>query len=278
MATKKSTTNENKSMVRWDEELAKQAEVAAAMENSTATGQFFSMRGGQLTFNDAPMPGNRVLVVVLDTLLENIFYTGKFNPEEPSGPACFAFGRDDKDMAPHELAQDKQSEKCMDCPNNQWGTADTGRGKACRNTRRLALIPAGSFNARGEAEVVEDAEHYNTAALAFMKLPVTSVKGYAAFVKSLAGTLKRPPHGVFTRISVVPDPKTQFKVVFDPVKSIPNALMATIMDRVKEAKSVIDFPYQPVDDAAPARKTSHAPARAPRGSTQKPAKKSGRKF
>ena len=42
MATKKTQTT---ALVKWDEELAKQAEIAAGMEANTGGGQFFSTKG-----------------------------------------------------------------------------------------------------------------------------------------------------------------------------------------------------------------------------------------
>ncbi len=268
MSTKKKT---GKAVANWDEQLAADAEVAANMEESTASGQFFSVKGGVLSFNDAPLPDNQVAVVIVDHILENVFYEGAYDPDDPCGPTCFAFGRNDDEMEPHQKVVDAeqfQGEVCKDCENNEWGSADTGRGKACRNTRRLALIPAGNFNDKtGDFEPFEDEEHYESAAIAFIKLPVTSVKGYAAFVKQVASALKRPPHGVFTKIKVVPDPSSQFKVVFEPIGQVPNDVLGAIMKRHEEAQGIIEFPYE-LDSEQEEKK----PARG----KKKPAKKKGR--
>ena len=241
--------------VKWDEELARQAEIAAAMENSVATGQFFSLKGGILSWNDMPLPNNQMAVIILDSILENVYYADKYDPDSPQAPTCFAFGRDEATLTPHKVVVDAktaQCDICRGCRWNEWASADTGRGKACRNTRRLALIAAGNFDANGKLALFEKND-YETTALGFMKLPVTSIRGYAAYVKQLAGALKRPPHGVFTRIRVVPDQKTQFKVVFEPLGSIGNELIGTIIKRHEEAMPLIDFPYTPMDEelAAP---------------------------
>lgn len=256
MAKKPETT----AIVNWDAELAKQAEVAAGMESSTAGGTFFSLRGGQLTFDGAPLPNNQMAVVVLDGILENVYYAGKYDPDEVSGPACFAFGRDEKSMKPHAAVASIQSTTCAECPQNEWASADTGRGKACRNTRRLALIPAGGFNNNtGKFEAIDDATHYATAQIAFLRLPVTSVKAYAATVKQVAAALKRPPHGVFMKFKVTPDAKTQFRVTVEPLAQVPNELMATIMQRHEEAKGLIEFAYSASEPTESKNKKSAAP-------------------
>lgn len=273
--TKKATASKSTALVKWDEELAKQAEIAAGMEANTGGGQFFSTKGGILSWQDAPLPGNQMAVIILDSILENVYYEGRYDPDVPQGPICFAFGRDEKTMRPHQIAIDAgghQHDQCAGCPMNEFGSAETGRGKACRNTRRLAMIPAGTFSQAGKFELFEEEEHFASTTIGFMKLPVTSVKGYSSFVKQVAGALRRPPFGIVTKVKVVPDPKTQFKVIFEPIMNIPDELMGNIMQRHEEAKSIIDFPYQPNDEeSAPTKRGSRA--------GQKPASKArGRKY
>jgi hypothetical protein len=233
-------------LTNWDEELARQAEIAAGMEANTGGGQFFSVKGGILSFNDAALPGNEMAVVILDSILENVFYEGEYDPDNPTPPTCFAFGRDEAEIAPYPAVVERgqaQNEQCTGCPMNAWGTADKGRGKACRNTRRLALIPAGAFDAQGRFTPNDDKAHFATSAIGFMKLSVTSVKGYATFVKQVAGALRRPPSGIFTRIKVVPDAKTQFRILFEVLGEVPRELLTPIMKRRDEASATIEQPY-----------------------------------
>lgn len=258
-------TSKTTAVAKWDEELARQAELAAGMENSTATGQFFGLKSGVLSFNDAPLPNNEMAVIVLDAVLENVYYEGKYDPDSPQSPMCFAFGRDEKTMAPHKIVVEASKQQCgasglcSGCEMNEFGTAEVGRGKACRNTRRLAMIPAGTLE-NGKFKPFTDEEHFESASIAFMKLPVTSVKGYAAYVKQVAGALKRPPHAIFTKVKVVPDPKSQFKVTFEPLSQVPDDLLGAVMQRHEEAKSVIDFPYTPFEEeeAPPPRRGAKA--------------------
>lgn len=280
MAIKKPAASKTSTgLVKWDEELAKQAEVAAGMEANTGGGQFFSLKSGILSWQDAPLPNNQMAVVILDAVLENVFYEGKYDPDTPQGPVCFAFGREEKTLAPHQIVIDGDNQQCGasglcdGCEMNEWGSADTGRGKACRNTRRLALIPAGTFNQAGKFELIDDVEHFESTAIGFMKLPVTSVKGYASFVKQVAGALRRPPFGIVTKVKVVPDAKSQFKVVFEPIMNLPDELMGAIMKRHEEAESTIDFPYQPnEEEAAP------PPKRGSRAAQKPAAKRAARKY
>ena len=244
MARKATTST---AVVPWDEQLAREAEIAAELERNAGGGAFFSVRGGMLTFNDAPVPNNTMAVVIIDGIFENVFYADDFDPDSPAPPTCFAFARDEADLAPHptvvEAGQD-QSGVCKGCPMNEWGTADKGRGKACRNTRRLALIPGGTFDEKtGRFVAFRDEEHFEKAPIGFLKLPVTSVKGYASFVKTIAGGLKLPPHGIFSKVVVAPHQKNQVIVTVEPLGAVPHDLMATVMKRRAEARELIEQPY-----------------------------------
>lgn len=246
MATaKKATTT---AVAKWDEELARQAQMAAAVEESTATGQFFSLKSGVLSFNDAPVPNNEMAVVILDGILETVYYEGKYDPDAPQGPVAFAFGREEKTLTWHENSAPEFAGKlCSESEVCEWGSSETGRGKAARETRRLAMIPAGIFE-NGKFKAFTDKGQFESAGIAYMKLPVTSVKGYAAFVKQVVGALKRPPHAIFVKVKVVPDPKSQFKVVFEPLSQVPDDLLGILMQRHEDAKASIEFPYQRFDE------------------------------
>lgn len=246
-------TKPTNQLMNYDEELAKFATEYSAQEAGAATGQFFGLKGGRLTFNDAPLPNNEMAVILLDGVLENVYYEGAYDPDNPQSPSCFAFGRNEADMVPHEKVPNPVCSKCHGCPMNEFGSAEIGKGKACRNTRRLAMIAAGTMQ-NGRFTPFDDLEHYKTAQIAYMKLPVMSVKGYATFVKQLEGALKVPPFAVFTKVRVVPDDKSQFRVTFETLATAPKDLIAILIERHKEAKSAIDFPYVPADPEAEEKK------------------------
>jgi hypothetical protein len=269
----------------WRSELGKSAKAAVETEESAATGggRFFSMRAGQLTFDDAALPGNQMACVIVDSMIENVYYEGAFDPEQKTPPTCFGFGRDAKTIAVHEKVfehsdtfspqcgpEGGQPENpeylCDQCPMNQWGTAEKGKGKACSNRRRLAIIPAGTYKPIGrgggfELELFDEAAPFKEAELAYMKLPVMSVKGFATYLKSVADQFERPLWGVFTRIYVEPDPKSQFRVKFELLEVIEDEeLLPVLFQRHKQATDEIGFPYLPRsdDDDAPAQRQAKA--------------------
>jgi len=163
---------------------------------------------------------------VLAAPIERLYYSSRYDPTKVTGPDCFAISATATGMAPSSASPQAQHSTCEGCPKNEWGSAPNGgKGKACRETRRLLLIPADSI---GSADAVKTAE------VAALRPPVTSLKNYATYAQTLAATLKRPPLGVISEVAVVPDPKTQFKVVFNMVKAIEDtAVIGALIERAK---------------------------------------------
>ena len=235
-AAKKPATT--KAVANWSERLAGYATEVAATEQ-TAGGKFISTKGGRLSIGGAEVPGNKMTVVVLDHIMENHHYTERFNPDQPTSPVCFAFGRNEAEMVPHENSSEPGSDACKGCPLNEWGSADVGKGKACKNIRRLAVITEDGL------EDIENAE------VAFLKIPVTSVKAWAGYVQAVANNLKRPPFGVVTEVSLVPDASTQFRMQFKLVEAIEDGdALEALIARREQVASEIAFPYQPAEEAA----------------------------
>lgn len=229
-----------KAMMNWTEELARQAKIAAGIEASVSTGgDYIATRGGKLSFQGADIPGNSMNVIILDHVLENALYEGKFDPDSPSSPTCFALGTGDKPMAPHADSPEPQSEACEGCPHNEFGSADTGRGKACKNIRRLALLP-------------EDAlEDLDAATPAYIKVPVTSVRAWAGYVKKLASAMNVPPLAVITQISLVPHQKHQFEMLFKHAGNVAPEHIEGLLAKQKEVKDPLLAPYTPREEEAP---------------------------
>ena len=246
-------------LVDWEKEMEAQAALAAAAQRSAGGGgKFFSMKAGVLSFDGSPLPGNRMAVVILADTMENSYYDKPFTEGEKASPVCFAFAKHEEALEPHTAVDndpyfERQHDVCNGCPRNEWGSARVGKGKACSNVMRLAMISAGTFSEQGSGRskklefdgLIDDEDHYAKAETAFLKLPVMSVKNYAAWVKDVAATLKRPPHGVFAEVWLEPDPRSQFKVMFEVIDKVPNELLRVIMDRHKREQEAIDFPYSP---------------------------------
>ncbi len=246
-------------IVKWEEELAKKANIAAGMVAGLGGSKYISSRGGVLSVNNSPIPGNRAAVVIIDSMLENALYEGDYDPDEPRPPTCYAFGREVGAMTPHEkviAGGTAQSDACKTCPKNQWGSADKGRGKACKNIARLAVIMAGQYvgDTGNKLKLLDDPDYYRKAEVYMMKLPVTSVGAFAAFVKSVREAWGGDLAQIATKVSVVPDAKSQYKVTFEAIQELPKAVMPAILQKWKEVEPTMAQEYADLETTAAPKK------------------------
>ena len=232
-------------LARWDEELAAAAQQAQALAQQQSSGgaQSISTRGGTMTVDGNPVPGNVLVGVIAGFTLCNKFYDADFDPDNPSSPVCYAYGQTKDEMGPHDEAETPQSERCAGCPKNEFGSADRGNGKACRNTYQLLVLPAGDYDYKADRfEAPAGPEDLEGAELHALSVPPTSLKAFAGYVSQLAGNL-RPPWAVFTKIGVVPDPKVQQRLTFQLVKNADTTLLAALKARHEEAMKAIEVPF-----------------------------------
>lgn len=226
----------NTEVVRWDEELARQAKEVAALERPSLSN--ISLRSGVMMLNGMQVPGNKLQCVIIASAFQNRFYKDRFDANNPSSPVCFSLSPTGVDMVPHADSVDVQSESCEDCPQYKWGSDPLGgRGKACKATRRLALLPASAL-AGGLDNAVKQAE------MAVLTVPVTSGKNWANYVNSIAVEFQRPPWGMLTEITVQPNPETQFEVKFQAAGIVKDdTTLGELHKRIPAAEVILLTPY-----------------------------------
>jgi len=210
-------------VVLMQDELEKLA--AAQVEAETSGGPvFLSTKNGILSYKGNPIAGNSIDVVVLASPVERLYYKNRYDPNKPEGAACFALGPTLSDLRPNAAAIEPQHDKCVGCPKDQWGSSPLGgKGKACAEKRRLLIMTADSLSSPDNIKIAE---------VAALRTPVTSVKPFATYLQTIASTTRRPLSSLITNISIVPDPKSQFKLQFSFVKVIDDmAIVRALLDR-----------------------------------------------
>ena len=197
----------------WQAALAEQAGESVA--NVRPTSSVISLRSGIVSYQGVQAPENKLDVVVIDFAHERTLYLDKYDPDNPSNPSCYALTHGStafEDMVAADNVPSPESPSCKDCPRNKWGSSLTGgRGKACQERYKLICIPASAL---------ENADSVLAAEAATMKLPVTSGKVWSQYISTVASLHKRPEWAVVTTVSAKPDPKTQFKAVFEVAQLI----------------------------------------------------------
>jgi hypothetical protein len=228
---------------QWAAKLAAEAKEVAAEERPSVSK--ISLRAGQISYGGNPVRGNVLSCIILVAGYRNVYYDKPFDPNNLQNPVCFALSvKDDGSLEAHENVPDenvpafatRQERSCATCPLNEWGSDPKGgRGKACKETRRLVVLPA---------DAAESPEGCKTAEMAIVDIPVTSGKNYSNFVNGLAASASVPPWACITDVSTSPNAKTQFQVNFTPVKVVQDVeVLAILESRKAEAERLVLTPY-----------------------------------
>lgn len=246
------SVEEGNAVVNWTEKIGQIAKVVAAAEVST--GKFISFKSGQMSYNDVPVPNNSLECVVIGYAHERVYYTEAFNPNVVASPACFAFGKPRADgtippLVPHPDSEERQHETCEGCEMDAWGSdPGGGRGKACKEIRRLAVLPL---------DALKDPSKIQAYTEAYVRIPVMSVPKWSSYVHLVAAN-QTAPFAVVTRMYLTPDARSQFKVNFELVAKITdNEILGALYAKHQLVQSTIDFPYAKASEQAP----QAAPAR-----------------
>jgi len=93
----------------------------------------------------------RVVVVTASPKVGRIFYAKQWTPDaEPTSPDCFS----NDGQTPDAGAVNKQSERCDTCQQNIKGSG-MGNSKACRYSRRIAVVLEEDFGTSLSGEVYQ---------------------------------------------------------------------------------------------------------------------------
>jgi len=185
------------------------------------------------------LPDGQVLqaplrIVIIDFISKNFFYEDAYREGEISAPVCYSISKTVSDMVPSKNATDPQSTACNGCPMNEFGS--DGAGKACKNTRVLAVTLPDS----------------DTNDIFTISVSPTAIKAFDAYVGSVAKVFKAPPVRVITDVNFHPE-KTYPSLMFGNPQ--PNALYAEDFSRRGEAEDLLTVEPEAPSEEAPAPKS-----------------------
>lgn len=239
---------------------------AAQMSEKTrmaSGGSWLSTASGVLKYQSQELLGNQLACVIIDFVAENTYYAGRYQPNDAAPPTCYAQGRDTSNMFPdvanmsrdmaHFVPQNIVNGEvlgCDTCPQNKYGSAAVGTGKACKNRYSLAVLPAGFYTpsavGRGyDLQLFTDPKHYSRAEIAGLKLPVMSCKGFDEYRAAVRNMGIGHVMGVATRLFLTPDNVSQWRVNFELIEPLPNELIAPIYTRFLENSENMTRGYEP---------------------------------
>lgn len=165
---------------------------------SKPSGFSISTRNKMFTTPDGESSPGPLECIILDWRNANLYYPKVYNANAPESPDCFAIGKMIKEMVPSSNCEEPQSSSCENCTLNEFGSGANGRGKACKNTVRLAVVPANA---------TPDTQPW------VLKLSPTSLTEWSNYTLKLQNKYGLLPIQVVTEVSFDPNetfPKLKF--------------------------------------------------------------------
>lgn len=212
----------------FEQQMLADAKDAAARVVPTA--QWISLRGRQASLGGIPIT-LPIDVVALEFSTERAFYDAAFDPDNMRTPICWAV-TDGKptESRPDPSSSQPQATACALCPHNAYRTSATGKGKACAEHRRVALV---AMNEDGPPD------------LRGVKVPPTSLKLWDNYVttdlKAAGGTAL---YSVITEIDWNGKIPTWPALTFKAMKRIDPRFYALLKQILPSAKELVMSPFQ----------------------------------
>lgn len=154
---------------------------------------------------DGPRNSIEVVLVKASPAISKIFYERGYVEGSSEAPDCWS----SNGQVPDPGAQKKQSPTCATCPKNAWGSRVTEagkQGKACSDSRRVAVVPTGDI----------DNELFGGPML--LRIPAASLKDLKAYGDKM-NSYQYPYYAVATRVAF--DPQEAYpKFVFSAVRPL----------------------------------------------------------
>jgi hypothetical protein len=236
--------------------------VAQTKKAETPTGGFISLKGGRMKIGEVAFPGDKINAIIVDYRMDNEFYPNAYETGKSQAATCHAVvrplefqspwrkprkGEDietafehwDEDTGTGCEAPDPQVEAgmgCASCRMLEWNTAHlikgktgSGKGKACRESRRLFIAAADQCTNPGDIA---------RAPIMTMIPPPTSVDNFKVLANELAEVLDVPCFGAVVEISVVADDRYQFVVKYKILEAIRDeGIMMALLQRHEEVSA-----------------------------------------
>lgn len=234
-------------MEDWELELADAARAARANEQAGVTR--IVHKNNQILIDGKPVKDNKLRLIIIAYSFSKAYYEDTYTPGKVATPVCYAFAsplEGEKVMKPHEAAPHKQCGQCVGCEHNRFGTALQGRGKRCKDERRVLCIVEAS-----------DPDSIKKSEVRMLSVPPSSLKNWGAYLDAIKDlSPSGSPSTVVTELSTEAR-EAAYALTFKPIARL-NADQGRAV--IARGKAESDKLYQAwpeitpdAEEAAPAR-------------------------
>lgn len=194
----------------------------------------------QLLRDDGDGPRNSIEIVILKAApyISKIWYEQGYVEGSNAAPDCFS----PNGVVPDPQSTKKQANACASCPQNVWGSKITEagkKGKACSDSKRLAVVPVG------------DIPNETFGGPMLLRVPAASLQDLATFGNKMQN-LGYPYYAIATRVA------------FDVNEAYPKFQLSAIRPLTdEEAEEVLKLQSSAEVSRVLAEGTEHQTAEAP---------------
>jgi hypothetical protein len=201
--------------LRKELEVQKSTLPAATAGRISVKGKKFSIPGGRSS--EGPLSA-----IILDWRWQRNYFEGSYNPNAIAPPVCSSSNKIEGELTPSPTGSKIQYDgACELCPKNQWGSDVNGKGKACKSSARLAIIPP-------------DAETDTTPWM--LDVAPTGLKGFVNYVNALQNVSGLLPLQIVTDIDF--EPSVDYPQLTFSAKG-PHEHLATAMNLRAAAQGIL---------------------------------------
>lgn len=168
--------------------------------------------------------GEEFRCIVIDFIPSQAWWEKRFDPKNPAPPDCAAISRDVSAFVPFNNAPMRQCETCNDCEQFKWASDPVGgKGKACKSSRVLAVLP------------VDDAD----ADFHLITVSATGIGPWDGYISKLADDYNLPPYAVITTLKVA-EAGASYRVDVNVKDATMNELAEAFQSRRKDAAKILE--------------------------------------
>lgn len=171
-----------------------------------------------------PLPYLDAVIVGVNPGISKMFYAGPYNEGSAAPPDCASADG----VKPDPGVPAQQNPLCATCRHNAWGSATNGKGKACQDHKKIAVLLMPYLTKK-----LFDGQPMLTPV--YLKVPPDSLKNW----KSYGDTLQhRGAHwaSVITRIGFAPD--RLFQLTFAFHKALTNAEAPVVIPLLEDPQTL----------------------------------------
>ena len=233
--------------------------VAQTKRAEAPSGGFISLKGGRMSVGEVRLPGDKVQAIIIDYRKDNEFYESAYEIGKSAAPVCAAVVRPHEFQSPWRKPRAGESDEtpgllwdeptglvtesskpqveagrgCDGCKLLEFNTAHlikgktgSGKGKACRESRRLFLAAADQCTTPDDV---------SRAPVMTLIPPPTSLDNFKRMANEVTEVLDMPIFGAVVEVSVEPDDKYLFAAQYKVLEAIrDDGILLALLNRHEE--------------------------------------------